>query len=346
MAIYADKKNGKATGRWCVEVQSKGQRLRDRCDTHAEAVIKEQEFLKAFKVGGPLPQSAKRKFSVEHTKAETFSEAIRKADGRLWAGKASEEDNISKLNTILQIMGDKPLDAIDTHFIDDLIDALAALKKADSTINRYLSAFRAFLSWCTQRNYRTVALPTFAWREEDEGRIRWITPQEEVKLKAILPETIWKVVRIAIHTGMRRGELLSIEPEQVTKGWCHLWETKSGSPRSVPLCPEDEEDLRWLAQDGNMPNEVTLRREWNEARKAMGLVDDPWFVFHACRHTCATRMVRAKPTINLAVIQKFMGHKVIATTLRYAHIDDESLTGALQAVLAHNQMPIMAGAVQ
>ena len=60
----------------------------------------------------------------------------------------------------------------------------------------------------------------------------------------------------------------------------------------------------------------------------MGLSGDGEFVFHARRHTRATRLVEMG--VNLRVIQQFMGHKVIQTTLRYAHVSDDMLarTGA------------------
>jgi len=334
LAIYADKKNGVLTGRWRVEVTLGGRRLRDRCNTHAEALAKQKEFIGLLE-RGEAPQ-AKRKFDADRTRPETLGEATKKAQGRLWRGKASEVTAFAHLRIIKELMGDPKLDAIDTEFIDDLIDALSASGSKDTTVNRYLSHFRSLLDWCKQRGYRTKELPTFAWKDEDEGRIRWITEREEAELQRLLDPTVWKVVRIAIRSGMRRGELLSVEPDQISPGWVHLWETKSGTPRSVPLTKEDEEDLRWLA-GGNMPTQVRLRAEWDRARKAMGLSKDPNFVFHACRHTCATRLVQKN--VNLRVIQKFLGHKRIETTLRYAHVNDLLLTNALEVLMGAPVLP-------
>jgi integrase len=79
-----------------------------------------------------------------------------------------------------------------------------------------------------------------------------------------------------------------------------------------------------------MPTITAIRYGWAKARKELGLENDPWFVFHACRHTCATRLV--EKNVNVFVIQRFMGHKRIETTKRYAHVSDEQLQGALQQV--------------
>ena len=78
----------------------------------------------------------------------------------------------------------------------------------------------------------------------------------------------------------------------------------------------------------------------------MGLSNDDQFVFHATRHTCATRMVDA--SINIFVIKEWMGHKRIETTLRYAHVRPENLDEAMVKVGLfeagqHDNSPITAG---
>ena len=62
----------------------------------------------------------------------------------------------------------------------------------------------------------------------------------------------------------------------------------------------------------------------------MGLQGDEDFVFHTCRHTCCTRLIRAD--VNPVVVQKWMGHKRIETTLRHTHLNDSDLKDALRKV--------------
>jgi len=59
----------------------------------------------------------------------------------------------------------------------------------------------------------------------------------------------------------------------------------------------------------------------------MKLSNDPWFTFHVTRHTCATRLVEAN--VHLRTIQKWLGHKTIETTLRYAQVSEGVLAAAL-----------------
>jgi integrase len=236
-------------------------------------------------------------------------------------------------------VGDKGLDDISLADVDKLVEDLEARGRSGATINRHLSALNKFLKWTLSREYRVRPLFKLEWEAESEGRIRWIEPDEEARLMELLPPDAAKLVRCAILTGMRRGELLGLKPEQIEwhfadqVGWVRLWDTKNKKPRSVPITHDTYEDLRYLA-DGRMPRPDDLGRTWNKARKTMRLSKDPWFVFHCCRHTCATRLVQAN--VNLAVVKEFMGHKTIETTLRYAHVNATSLTDALKTLVAHS----------
>ena len=326
MSIYPDRKNGELTGRWCVEVQQDGKRLRGRRNTMSEAKALEQELMDRFKSGDV--EEAKRKFSKEHSKPLTLSEAISAAEGKLWAGLASGINQLSKLNTFLKVAGDKRLDAIGSGDIDSLVRHLTSEGRSDATINRYQSAINVFLNWCLQRGYRTSPLPPLDWRKESQGRIRWITYEEEALMLKHTKGPISKIISVAIDTGLRASELLGLaEYGDVTPEWLHLWKTKNRSPRSVPISLETYRTLKSLLDDG-MPTYATLRHEWDRAAKAIGLGDDPEFVFHTCRHTYATRLVEAN--VNLTVIQRLMGHKRIETTMRYAHVHDDVLLAASQ----------------
>lgn len=70
-----------------------------------------------------------------------------------------------------------------------------------------------------------------------------------------------------------------------------------------------------------------LRYQWSVLKSAMKLEDDPQFIVHTLRHTCASRLVQKG--VPLAVVQKWMGHLNIQTTLRYAHLAPDDLKGAL-----------------
>lgn len=325
MAIYPDKKGSTLTGRFRVEVQHKGQRARGRFDTLKEAQAKEREWLTGFK-SGAVPEPATARLDTRgHPR--TLKALIRRAEGFLWRGNASESLSFQRLSKAAGVLGDLEIEKIDTHTFDTLASKLSV---SPATLNRYLSAFNQLLKWAQDRGYRTAALPRLPWERESEGRIRWITRQEERTLLDLLDgwerSDISDLVSIAIVTGMRRNEILKLEERDIEEGWVRLWKTKTDSPRSVPISWETYVKLLALVR-GGMPQEHELRYWWDRAREAMGLKADDGFVFHATRHTCATRLVQAN--VNLRIIQRFMGHKRIETTTRYAQVSDNMLTDAL-----------------
>ena len=67
------------------------------------------------------------------------------------------------------------------------------------------------------------------------------------------------------------------------------------------------------------------RKVWKRALEAAGIKD---LRFHDARHTCGTRSPRP-PAI--CATQRTLGHKNIATTMRYAHVLLEDVAAGIEA---------------
>lgn len=258
----------------------------------------------------------------------TLSELLRIAGRALWRGKAYELTAYRNVEHFIKVVSDLPLHAVKTTTIDDFVDEVRGSIK-DSTVNRKLTNVHSILKYAHDREW-IQKMPKFSWHSEEDGRIRWITPDEETQMFALLVEwdeiEVARFIRVALDTGMRRSELLNLQSKDVDGPWVRLWVNKTKKARSVPLTEEAQE---LLAQ--GLPFDVTeykLRLVWNRLKESMGLEDDEDFVLHALRHTRATRTL-AK-TGNLAMVQKLLGHRKIETTLRYAHISDDDLLSAVR----------------
>lgn len=70
-----------------------------------------------------------------------------------------------------------------------------------------------------------------------------------------------------------------------------------------------------------------LKTQWKKIRSTAKVED---FRFHDFRHDLATKLLRE--TGNLKMVQKALSHADIKTTTRYAHVLDEDIAGALEAL--------------
>jgi integrase len=254
----------------------------------------------------------------------TLQDLLRRSASRVWTSPAHLSYSYSNVTDAVEIMGRPLLANINTAMIDDYTQVISAGVKS-STVNRKLSSLHTLLKYAYDREW-IDKMPKFTWRKEDNERIRWLSNEEEKTLLSLLPPDVSAFCEILIHTGMRRGELLTMTKEQIDGDYARLWKTKTKKPRSVPLTPRAKELLhQWVPFDMSIHR---LSTEWEKARKAMGLENDTGFVLHTLRHTTATRVL--KSTGNLAVVQKVLGHAKVTTTMRYAHVSDQTLLDAVR----------------
>lgn len=136
-------------------------------------------------------------------------------------------------------------------------------------------------------------------------------------------------IRLALLTGMRRGEVLTLEWEFVDlqRKVVLLPDSKTGrSPRQLSNAAVELlaglpkiVGSRWV-----FPSPVNVRRPlspptrvWEKVRQEAGLEDVRG---HDLRHTHASLAIQAGAT--LAEVQRQLGHKDQRTTARYAHMAD------------------------
>lgn len=116
----------------------------------------------------------------------------------------------------------------------------------------------------------------------------------------------------AIHTAMRRGEILGIDKADIKDGYIHLPKTKNGEARNVPLTPKARDMISWISHDHDklIPfDENAFKKSWQRVQKKANLDD---LNFHDTRHEAISRFVKdlGLPVETLA---KVTGHKDIKT---------------------------------
>lgn len=262
----------------------------------------------------------------------------------VWAGSKAERTAERNGQDVVNLIGPNTrLSEISDSTIDALICKLEDSGIANSTINRKLAALSKMLTLADRRGYLTRR-PHILRKREPQGRIRWLTQEEEAKLidtmKHFGKPDFADLVVFLVDTGMRLSEALNVPWKDIDKwkneGWVRLWDSadtsvKNGEARSIPLTARALEMLRarcpeiCLPEDGpfTMLPMRTFHEFWTRCKSHMGLGQDEQFVPHALRHTYISRLIQAG--VDLPTVQKLAGHKTIQMTLRYAHLAPRNL---------------------
>lgn len=318
--------------RW--EICVNGKRSSGTCDTEEEAITAREIAYKAATRPIIAPKTTKTANSGCPTLEEAI-EAMRKADWSTAKSIATIECNIKAVRSYFK--DETPLDEITTEAVDGFIEWLRVKGNKQGSINRKLSIISKLIQRAIDRR-QLEKRPYIERQPESEGRIRWITPEEEQQILDLLEQWDEKrfrcVVIILIDTGMRTGELTKltvydVQREQGVHGIVYLNETKNGTSRSIPLTARAREAIEYLIKTSKSHERLIpeydkwITKSWERIRKHLKLTDDPNFVPHILRHTCCTRLVqRGAP---LKKVQLWMGHKSIQTTMKYTHLCPQDL---------------------
>ncbi len=141
-----------------------------------------------------------------------------------------------------------------------------------------------------------------------------------------------------LNTGMRRGELLSLQWAQLdlNKRTIRIFYGKTKSAeRTIPMNLTVQNLLRDLQKRKNSefvfpsnrkPGERILDLKKGFKRAVLLAKLEPSLRFHDLRHTFATRLVDIGA--NIVTVQRLLGHARISMTARYAHSPDVTRVAA------------------
>lgn len=228
--------------------------------------------------------------------------------------------------------------------VEEIINSLPAYnlrtKKAiaGSTKNRYLAfIMRGFslarkIGWITSQKH----VPRM---REAKVHIRWIEQYQAVSLISNLRHQWMKdVVSLALLTGARRNEILTLEWRHVDIGRrvaiVMAAKAKSGRGRALPLnddaiailksIPQDDEYI--FSDNGCIRNNIN---RWDFAR-ALRLSGITNFRFHDLRHTWASWHVQNGTP--LMVLKEMGGWEKLEMVNKYAHLSGDHLAKYSDAV--------------
>ena len=173
-----------------------------------------------------------------------------------------------------------------------------------------------------------------------EKHERFLTREEIVRLGAALAAAPSErlasghaaaAIYLLLLTGCRRNEILGLRWDDLNfqTGEMRLPDTKTGT-RMVPLTSPVAEVLNSLSRTPGSPwifpgrkkgtRLVNLNDSWDRVRRRAGL---DGVRLHDLRHTFASRALALGES--LPMIGDLLGHRMVSTTARYAHLARDSV---------------------
>lgn len=274
-------------------------------------------------------------------------------------GRKSVKTVAQRVKIMLPLVGaDKLVTEIGTPDVEAAIQTRRLHKTrqgkapTNATVNRDIvdTTLRPILRYCEE----VLELPVrkIAWQRvklpEPKERDRAFTAEEMEAWRNALPEWHRPIFDFAKRYGVRLKEaFFPLTNIDVASGRVFVRLRKNGKPHTIRLLPDDRADIAarygrakaaeldslWLRETKDGLVAIHWRGFQSASRRALdaaGIADAR--PVHDLRHHAATALMRK--TGNLAAVKRLLGHENIASTMRYAHADDDDVFDALSHAYA------------
>ena len=226
---------------------------------------------------------------------------------------------------------------------------------------------RAFFSWAEENELVDESPLEDVSKPRKEGKEKAFLKPDDVKktLRAIdahremhegepgpTPRDRWlkQMIRVAVGTGLRRGELLNLRWGDVDLESGRLvvrnregFTAKNGDERTVPLRGDALETLREMQKerapldnesvfvdaDGDVPKPDRVSKRFKFYVRKAKLSGREELSFHSCRHTTGSWL--SMQGVPLRVISEILGHSNTQVTEMYSHLSPEVMDRAMEA---------------
>ncbi len=216
-------------------------------------------------------------------------------------------------------------------------------QREPATVNREMSVLAKIFTLALQQGVvATNPCRQVKKLREDNQRTRYLSVEEESALMEALESRprLRSIVVLAIHTGMRFGEIMKLRWSEVdfSRNVIHIKGTKTGKDRGIPMSGKVRNELlalerqraseEWVFPNGTTgKQQLRVTRSWYSACREAEIQG---LRFHDLRHTAATRM--ADGGADAFTIAAILGHATIQMTARYTHATSEAKRRAVEAI--------------
>ena len=207
-----------------------------------------------------------------------------------------------------------------------------------STVNRELALLKRMFNLASTWDLFPEANPVRKvkfFREFNTGT-RVLSPAEEKSLIQNASPYLQDLIRFAVNTGLRIGEIFALcwPSVDLKREFLTVFSSKTQKIREIPINSEARKVLEawWLGKKNEIvfynPETgkpfVDLKFGFAAACERAKIEGVTW---HTLRHTFASRLVNRG--VDIVTVKELLGHSSITVTMRYAHTNIESKRAAV-----------------
>jgi len=306
---------------WYIDYYVHGRRKREKIGPSkklAETVLKKRKV----EIAEGKFLDIKKEYKVRFEDfSDEYLEVHCKSNNKSW-----HKSDYFNLKSLKKYFGNKCLHEITPKDIEQYrADRIKEVSK--STVNRALnclsSLYNRAIEWGKAAENPMSKIKLY---KVPEKRTRYLEREEIDKLLAHCCEHLKPIVIVALHTGMRKSEILGLKWHDIDikRNTIHLYDTKNGEKREVPMNEVVQKTVigvfknpgsQYVFCNKDSKPYGNVRKSFFTALKKADIIN---FRFHDLRHTFASQLVMSG--VDLNTVRELLGHKSIEMTLRYSHL--------------------------
>lgn len=318
-----------------------GRQYRDAMTPARAALVREQRI-----EGNQLSNQEKReqKRSEEHQRMLTLDSLWEEYRNSKPDVKSIQTDNYRYQSHVQNILGKKTPDEL-CPFDFDRLRVKMLKTHSPQSVKHVLGLIKRIINFGVGRQL-CPALPfKIEMPSVDNRKTEDLSPAQLQDLIIVLDNhpdiQIANIMRLALYTGMRRGEILELKWSDLDfeHGFINIRDPKGGKAQPIPMNDYARTVLKGHPKTGNFPyvfpdqdgnKRYQVTREMKTIKEAASLPKD-FRPLHGLRHVYAS-LLASSGQVDMYTLQRLLTHKSPIMTQRYAHLRDDTLKRASNLV--------------
>lgn len=271
---------------------------------------------------------------ISIAQSTTLADACDRYEKEILPQKKSHYKDSRRLCLLRTELGKYTLASLSQHHVSEFRDKRIATTY-QATARRDLSVLSTVLTACEKR--WGIALPKgnivtqIALPKPSAGRERGLSQRELATFLCALKSTptVRTIVKFALETAMRRGEILNMEWKAIAlkRRILQIPLTKTDTPRTIPLSLRARELLLALPGKDGKVFPIAADSVSQAFRRACKRVDIDNLRFHDLRHEATSRLFEMG--LSPVEVATITGHRDTRMLMRYTHLKAEDLAKKL-----------------